>query len=603
MWNYLYFMVYLSHKPDDEYTGQESYVSAKLQLQDVSFFPLNKSMDLQALPDGEGVAPTAPAPEAAAPPPSAPESPAVPQIVIRRGTAEEPAFLDHPGSELQDVAGDIFAKVKRLDYCLEAMGGEVSARFDRIESGVAGAAQQEDVQAVAGQMAQLSDLLVATGQRMSTIEASVGRLEEMMAQAVQVMRGPRAGDGRQQTAVEGPGPDRPWTAVEEAEPDRFTRMPTIAWGCESVTSDPSGSKWTAGTSGADAGVGAGGHGADAFVTDGTPEGCGPEHVTDGAAVGAALTAPRVNGVPHPDGPGDRPAANGFARSAGDESSESDGPGSVAVRNGGTLDSGHGGAVAADAPVDSPPSSPAAAARAARVPEPRAPAPATASASPSRGSSSGPRTCPTVVPVVPRLPLGKVHLPAPPEPRSGRPPTHTGATPRSGRAFTPRQELARPPLSARTSPGPIFVTIDGSAAPHPSPEAAARPVDRAQSSPTGPRCGAGGASPVAGAEGRDGRAAWLSGSPGLVSAKPQQPESSRIRYRESPVSAPVRSQIASPQWSSAPASPQRWRLSGTVQRSPHSGASQRTSLGAAWERRGGRSGGMRAVLPWKLAESM
>ena len=46
MWQYFYFMVYLNNKQEDEYTGQESYVFSKLQHQDVSFFPLNQSMDL-----------------------------------------------------------------------------------------------------------------------------------------------------------------------------------------------------------------------------------------------------------------------------------------------------------------------------------------------------------------------------------------------------------------------------------------------------------------------------------------------------------------------------------------------------------------------------
>ena len=52
MWHYLYFIVYLNQKPAEEYTGQESYVNSRLQLQDVSFFPLNKSMDLQGLDQG-----------------------------------------------------------------------------------------------------------------------------------------------------------------------------------------------------------------------------------------------------------------------------------------------------------------------------------------------------------------------------------------------------------------------------------------------------------------------------------------------------------------------------------------------------------------------
>ena len=47
MWQYLYFMVYLDQKCNDEYTGQESYVASKLDRDDVSFFPLHKSMELE----------------------------------------------------------------------------------------------------------------------------------------------------------------------------------------------------------------------------------------------------------------------------------------------------------------------------------------------------------------------------------------------------------------------------------------------------------------------------------------------------------------------------------------------------------------------------
>ena len=41
--------MYLNQKVTDEYTGQESYVHAKLQQHDVTFFPLNKSIDLENL--------------------------------------------------------------------------------------------------------------------------------------------------------------------------------------------------------------------------------------------------------------------------------------------------------------------------------------------------------------------------------------------------------------------------------------------------------------------------------------------------------------------------------------------------------------------------
>ena len=49
MWQYLYFMLHLRHKPEDEFTGQESYVHAKIKKSDYSFFPLNKSLDLMSV--------------------------------------------------------------------------------------------------------------------------------------------------------------------------------------------------------------------------------------------------------------------------------------------------------------------------------------------------------------------------------------------------------------------------------------------------------------------------------------------------------------------------------------------------------------------------
>eukprot|EP00667_Euglena_gracilis_P000043 EG_transcript_43 len=48
MWHYLYFIHHLQRKPVDEYTGQESYVQAKILAKDMTFFPLGKSMDLAA---------------------------------------------------------------------------------------------------------------------------------------------------------------------------------------------------------------------------------------------------------------------------------------------------------------------------------------------------------------------------------------------------------------------------------------------------------------------------------------------------------------------------------------------------------------------------
>jgi len=66
MWQYLYFMLHLRHKPEDEFTGQESYVHEKILARDISFFPLNRSLELErvegavsAAPTGTGGAPSA----------------------------------------------------------------------------------------------------------------------------------------------------------------------------------------------------------------------------------------------------------------------------------------------------------------------------------------------------------------------------------------------------------------------------------------------------------------------------------------------------------------------------------------------------------------
>jgi len=53
MWQYLYLMLHLRHKAEDEFTGQESYVANKIRQKDILFFPLNRSLQLEAL-DLEG---------------------------------------------------------------------------------------------------------------------------------------------------------------------------------------------------------------------------------------------------------------------------------------------------------------------------------------------------------------------------------------------------------------------------------------------------------------------------------------------------------------------------------------------------------------------
>lgn len=42
MWNYLFYIAYLNDKKKTEYTGIESYVSEKLEKDEISWFPTYK---------------------------------------------------------------------------------------------------------------------------------------------------------------------------------------------------------------------------------------------------------------------------------------------------------------------------------------------------------------------------------------------------------------------------------------------------------------------------------------------------------------------------------------------------------------------------------
>jgi len=48
MWKYLYYLVYLKTKDPTEYTGLESFVASLIEEEDVGFYPVNKSMCLDA---------------------------------------------------------------------------------------------------------------------------------------------------------------------------------------------------------------------------------------------------------------------------------------------------------------------------------------------------------------------------------------------------------------------------------------------------------------------------------------------------------------------------------------------------------------------------
>jgi len=53
MWNYVFFIAYLKNKDQTDYTGIESYIDEKVELQDVSWFPLGKALVLENNQDEE----------------------------------------------------------------------------------------------------------------------------------------------------------------------------------------------------------------------------------------------------------------------------------------------------------------------------------------------------------------------------------------------------------------------------------------------------------------------------------------------------------------------------------------------------------------------
>ena len=47
MWNYLFFLAYLSKKDPNEFTGIESYIQEKIENNDLNWFPFNKARELK----------------------------------------------------------------------------------------------------------------------------------------------------------------------------------------------------------------------------------------------------------------------------------------------------------------------------------------------------------------------------------------------------------------------------------------------------------------------------------------------------------------------------------------------------------------------------
>ena len=46
MWDYLYFLVYLQHKEETEYTGAEQFVSSCLKAENLEWVPVNKALSM-----------------------------------------------------------------------------------------------------------------------------------------------------------------------------------------------------------------------------------------------------------------------------------------------------------------------------------------------------------------------------------------------------------------------------------------------------------------------------------------------------------------------------------------------------------------------------
>ena len=157
---YLYFMVYLSQKDQDEYTGQESYVSAKLQQHDISFFPLHKSLD------AEGHAPASAAAAAAAgsPPVAAPEE--------RRERPETPLLRSESASSLRESTSLTSASLNEFR--------ETSTFFQRGETSFypqEGLYQIDPLQSLSEKVVERVEYLDS---KLETLEKSLGNLAQKL---------------------------------------------------------------------------------------------------------------------------------------------------------------------------------------------------------------------------------------------------------------------------------------------------------------------------------------------------------------------------------------------------------------------------------------
>jgi len=48
VWHYVYFMAYLSLKPESEYTGPEQYVARMVMRKQIDFFPMDRALMLES---------------------------------------------------------------------------------------------------------------------------------------------------------------------------------------------------------------------------------------------------------------------------------------------------------------------------------------------------------------------------------------------------------------------------------------------------------------------------------------------------------------------------------------------------------------------------
>ena len=46
LWNYLFYVIHLTLKDPKDYNGTESYVSGKLKMNDISWFPIGRALSL-----------------------------------------------------------------------------------------------------------------------------------------------------------------------------------------------------------------------------------------------------------------------------------------------------------------------------------------------------------------------------------------------------------------------------------------------------------------------------------------------------------------------------------------------------------------------------